>query len=455
MKKTIISLVCVLVVAVVGTTLWCLYPAIVGAVNGSRYYTYNDMENQYQTGYSDGNKAEAELTERNQYLQELTDTQATEIASLNTAYREKLNALYAELAELRETAERVPGLEQQIDELQASIAHYEDLLTKIGAEDFYIANYFVGQELYAATAVKKGDKLTAVDAPKKYAKFLGWSLDGMHVVDLNELEVTSNLKLTALFSYRIDIISYTGWDHKKSETIGIVTNNLTTVRVNEGQTLQYYREDGELITKSLRDDDGQFYLTKSAGEMDERYWQSATGDQAYIHGLEFADSYGNNTIKLYKYTFTNEPNLGYYYVMLNLDAITGVDIGRTYVKKLVSDCEGMIFTEVDRYGTGGGLVVIPNGEYLRFHLEFDKQLTDECGHTHRLTLEVFASCSGCGYDLDVIDSSNTHVNPGTNFKYIGDTSKGYLAMTYADYLNAPTNKTTSNGIQPCDPNEMH
>lgn len=83
LSKILVSIIGVLVIGLIGVLLYIYWPAITGTVNGSKYYTPEDVQEAYDEGYNDGNKSEKELNEKLAYYKSLVDDYYTEVNTLN------------------------------------------------------------------------------------------------------------------------------------------------------------------------------------------------------------------------------------------------------------------------------------------------------------------------------------------------------------------------------------
>ena len=59
--KTLLSIFLVLVVGGIGILIYCSLPAIKGVITNNKYYTHEDVQNSYDSGYKDGCKSETEF----------------------------------------------------------------------------------------------------------------------------------------------------------------------------------------------------------------------------------------------------------------------------------------------------------------------------------------------------------------------------------------------------------
>ena len=83
LSKILISIIGVLVIGFVGILLYIYWPAITGTVNGSKYYTSEDVQEAYDEGYNDGNESKTELTAQVEYYKTLVDEFLVEVELLN------------------------------------------------------------------------------------------------------------------------------------------------------------------------------------------------------------------------------------------------------------------------------------------------------------------------------------------------------------------------------------
>ena len=119
LSRILVSIIGVLVIGFVGILLYIYWPAITGTVNGSKYYTAEDVQEAYDKGYNDGNTSEKELNEKLAYYKSLVDDYYTEVDTLNG----EINILNVDIANKKEQIQR---LEEQKSEL---IAQVENLTT--------------------------------------------------------------------------------------------------------------------------------------------------------------------------------------------------------------------------------------------------------------------------------------------------------------------------------------
>ena len=213
-KTIIISIVVCIVLAGIGVGLYCAWPAIAGTITGNAYYTYEDVQNAYNDGYTNGIRNEEELTaqidyykaEVDKYIVDLKEAQ-TEIENLEKDLQDAINSgnvdkeTIAGLQEdLAEAQAELTAKQEQIEELQDDIKYYEELLEAYGDSDKLRVTFTMvdnGKERnYDVLVVEPNSYLTAVVTPDR-ADFEGWSLTkgGELIDDLTTIQVTENMTI--------------------------------------------------------------------------------------------------------------------------------------------------------------------------------------------------------------------------------------------------------------------
>ena len=115
--KILISVGSCLIIAVVAILIYIFWPAITGTINGSKYYTSQDVQNAYDQGYTDGNKSEESLTAKYEYYKSLVDEYYVEVESLNRellVLTESNNSFSSQVVELEAQKDL---LEEQVNNL--------------------------------------------------------------------------------------------------------------------------------------------------------------------------------------------------------------------------------------------------------------------------------------------------------------------------------------------------
>ena len=83
-KTIIISIFVCVILAGVGVGLYCAWPAIKGTITGNSYYTYEDVQNAYDKGYTNGIKNEEELTTQIDYYKNEVDKYVISLSEAQT-----------------------------------------------------------------------------------------------------------------------------------------------------------------------------------------------------------------------------------------------------------------------------------------------------------------------------------------------------------------------------------
>ncbi len=219
LKATIISLISVLLIAVVGIGIYCSLPAIIGTIDGSRYYTADELQESYNQGYGDGSKSETELLGQVQYYRDLVDEYYLNVNALNQEIallsnsNEMLKALVRENEQtinnqqsvISVENDKVESLKSEINALKKSIAYYEQLIANLEIDNQAVVTFeFDGkvcnfQVIDKNTTVKVNDPVST-----EYVIFNGWTVDGQHV-DLSTYRVTTNTRFIADVTYRYHV----------------------------------------------------------------------------------------------------------------------------------------------------------------------------------------------------------------------------------------------------------
>lgn len=219
LKATIISLLSVLLIAAVGIGIYCTMPAIIGTIDGSRYYTAEELQQSYDRGYADGAKSETELLGQLQYYRDLVDEYYINVNTLNqeiallTQNNEILKALARDneqiinnlQAVIDANSDKIASLNDEINGLKKSIAYYEQLIANLEIEGQVVVTFEFDGKVYNFQVVDKNTTVIVNDpVSTEYVIFNGWTVDGQPV-DLNEYRVTTNTRFIADVTYRYKI----------------------------------------------------------------------------------------------------------------------------------------------------------------------------------------------------------------------------------------------------------
>ena len=268
-KTIIVSIVVCIVLAGIGIGLYCAWPAIAGTITGNAYYTYEDVQNAYDDGYTDGIRNESELTaqidyykaEVDKYIASLAEAQ-TKIENLEKSLQDAINSGNADKEtiaglqnDLAEAQAELTAKQEQIEELQDDIKYYEELLEAYEDSDKLRVTFTMvdnGKERnYDVQVVEPNSYLSAVVTPDR-SDFEGWSLTkgGELIDDLTTIQVTENMTIygmcTNTVTFMVNGEEYTTQEVSYNKYASDVDVTLTGYTFN-GWSLT---ENGETITLS-------------------------------------------------------------------------------------------------------------------------------------------------------------------------------------------------------------
>lgn len=166
-KKISIVISC-LAIVLAGVLLYMYYPAILGTINGSKYYSAIDVQNSYNKGYDDGNIAGNEISEKLTYYSTLIGEYEEDIRFLNTEITNlnemnKTNEVkVAELTALKNAnLETISNLHTTIDENEATI---NDLNSEISGLNTEIDNLNTTITNHQLTIERKNSEIDSLNA---------------------------------------------------------------------------------------------------------------------------------------------------------------------------------------------------------------------------------------------------------------------------------------------------
>jgi len=84
LKTTLTAIISCLIIATVGILCYVFWPAAKSTIDGSKYYTADDVQNAYDNGYTDGCNTETELTSQVKYYKDLVDNYYIQVTDLNS-----------------------------------------------------------------------------------------------------------------------------------------------------------------------------------------------------------------------------------------------------------------------------------------------------------------------------------------------------------------------------------
>lgn len=272
LKATIISLVSVLVIGLTAILIYCFWPAIQGTVESTKYYTAEELQDSYDSGYEDGCKSETELTSQVKYYKNLVDEYNkqvkvlnTEVSDLNkknnnclnqiqvlndekneltkqvknlktlntsnestiTSLENKIKDLEKQISELSVDSENstnvIKQLNEKIKSLQSSVSYYENYIATLESENQVVATFEYDNSVLCIQVVNKGSKLSvSVPEDTEYMIFNGWKIDDKPI-DLETYTITSNIKIVADITYKYNV----------KFMVDITEHNTQTITQNE------------------------------------------------------------------------------------------------------------------------------------------------------------------------------------------------------------------------------
>ena len=179
-----------LVLTIAGVLLGVYWESIKNAINGTVTYTYEDVQNAYNQGLSDGVANEASL------LKQIED------------YKNQVEQLQIDLDHYKELAEENPELKEyitqlqlQVEQLNATIKYYEDLLDE-GDQNLVFVNFYLEDTLVKSVAVKAGELIPQSEIPTSYngLNISSW-FNGADIVDFNTFVVNETTDFKANVEY--------------------------------------------------------------------------------------------------------------------------------------------------------------------------------------------------------------------------------------------------------------
>ena len=332
-KTIIISIVICIVLAGVGVGLYCAWPAIVGTITGNAYYTYEDVQNAYDDGYTDGIRNESELTaqidyykaEVDKYIESLAEAQI-KIENLEKDLQDAINSGNADKEtiaglqeDLAEAQADLTAKQEQIEELQDDIKYYQELLEAYADSDKLHVTFTMvdnGKERnYDVQVVEPNGYLSEVITPDR-ADFEGWSLTkgGELIDDLTTIQVTENMTIYGMCTNTVTFM-VNGEEYATQEVsygkyaTYISTEPVTNYNLN-GWSLS---ENGEVIifreTPIFKDTTFFAIFVESLSSFEEKTWNGLTNFYAnciWTDGTNIYYSYGSEQYVLNQETSTWE-----------------------------------------------------------------------------------------------------------------------------------------------------
>lgn len=180
MKAKSIIIICIIlaVCTVLGVMVYLFYPAMIATINGNKYYTHEQYEENYQKGFDDGFKNFEELT-----------------AQIDN-YKDMINEL-----------------QDKNQSLEKENTMYKNFVENYDKEGVSVVTFEVDGVLYNILPVDNGVTLSnvlgALEEPKKEGyNLVGWSLDGQTIIDPAVYTVTENVVLKAVYEIKVYTVKF-------------------------------------------------------------------------------------------------------------------------------------------------------------------------------------------------------------------------------------------------------
>lgn len=180
MKAKSIIIICIIlaVCTVLGVMVYLFYPAMIATINGNKYYTNEQYEENYQKGFDDGVKNFEELT-----------------AQIDN-YKDMINEL-----------------QDKNQSLEKENTMYKTFVENYDKEGVSVVTFEVDGALYDILPVDNGVTLSnvlgALEDPKKEGyNLVGWSLDGQTIIDPVVYKVTENVVLKAVYEIKVYTVKF-------------------------------------------------------------------------------------------------------------------------------------------------------------------------------------------------------------------------------------------------------
>lgn len=211
-------------------------------------YTYNDLQEAYNTGYAKASAVVADL-----------QSKINELETSNSLKTEQIIDLQAQIEALQNTNSQLEidkqALEQQVLELQNIIAQKdleiadlkaeierlkEELEVYLTVEEYITVSFYSEGELFKTMSVRKGGSiLIDVEDPENYKRFYGWS-NGSDIVDISTYQFNENTVLTAVY-YNAKCVVNVSFENPGQHPEGTgSTGTMCDVKISGGVAEQSY-----------------------------------------------------------------------------------------------------------------------------------------------------------------------------------------------------------------------
>lgn len=142
----------------------------------------------------------------------------------------------------------ISNLNTKIDNLNKSIAYYENFIKGLETSSQAVATFMYNDSVYSILLLQKGSKISINNpADTEYIDFLGWTIDG-EIIDLNTYTLNVNTTFYAVLNYSYDVNFMVDDEVFNTQIIaenGVAT--LPTIPTKTGYEFVGWTLDGETV----------------------------------------------------------------------------------------------------------------------------------------------------------------------------------------------------------------
>lgn len=305
-KIAIIVFVCIAVLAAIVIPIILKWDAITGTIKNETYYSYEDIKSSYDKGYTDGSSdlnqfksqldvLKTQLDDKTKSVTELTN-RVTELTNANNELLENkseneqiINSLRTEIYNLRQSKEQleiqvnsltksleqanstidnnnielenyqiqIENLQNSVNDLNSEIQRLQTLLeeSNIDFENMVFATFMLDNTVWETQIYEKNSTINILSTPvKPYYDFIGWTINGIDLVDFEELRIVEDTIFIAKFTLSDSVFVFSGLDQEGNITTNeqdiieyMIGTGLSNNGIGSSQIRNIYR--GENITK--------------------------------------------------------------------------------------------------------------------------------------------------------------------------------------------------------------
>jgi len=250
MKKLLLALISLILVAFISfSSYWVVknFETVKQTFNGTQIYVQTDVDAAYEDGYNtaleDASEFQALITEYRGTIADLNDVIAisTNQIDLLTAQKTALELSGQEkTAEITALNDAITALQQTVNnlntqvlelqtQLQQTIDYYEGVLATIDFTNRATLTFMLDGAEYAIRSIELnavGIVLTNPVSTSNY-DFIGWTVDGVNLVDLSNYQITQDVTFNAVLNYKYQVTFMLDGTVYSAQTI--YENNTATV----------------------------------------------------------------------------------------------------------------------------------------------------------------------------------------------------------------------------------